>query len=217
MRALFRTGLNLAVLGALLPPLEHSLGLTSGFGEYRDGRFHAGIDYSTGGRTGLPVRAVADGWVERVRTSGVGYGRSVYLRLADGRTAVYGHLSGFATALDTWVATPQDSSGEYEQDLVPPPRMFAFRRGDVLAYSGESGAGPPHLHFEIRRGDMNLHPLRQGIRVDGRRVPAEYDPEADRLTWRPRTSLAAGAHVINVDAVDALGNRSSVRLPVEVR
>ncbi len=165
MRSHLASVLNLSLLAALLPPLAQSPGLTSGFGEYREGRFHAGIDYSTEGTTGKPVRAVDDGWVERVRASGVGYGRAVYLRLPDGRTAVYGHLSRFAPALEAWVAARQDSAGRYEQDLVPPPGAFPFRQGEIVAWSGETGAGPPHLHFELRRGDMNLHPLRQGITV----------------------------------------------------
>jgi hypothetical protein len=75
------------------------------------------------------VRAVLDGWVERVRASGVGYGRAVYLRLADGRTAVYGHLSRFAPKLDAWVAARQDSAGVYEQDLMPAAGEIAFTRG----------------------------------------------------------------------------------------
>jgi murein DD-endopeptidase MepM/ murein hydrolase activator NlpD len=165
MRVLPPAALRFALLAALLPPLERSPGLTSGFGEYRDGRFHAGLDYSTESTTGKPVRAVEDGWVERVRASGVGYGNAVYLRLGDGRTAVYAHLERFAPRLDAWVAARQDSSGRYEQDLHPPAGALPFRRGEILAWSGESGAGPPHLHFELRRGDMNLHPLRQGIAV----------------------------------------------------
>ncbi|MEO6462153.1 MAG: M23 family metallopeptidase [Candidatus Eisenbacteria bacterium] len=165
MRALLASASTLSLFAALLPPLAQSPGLTSGFGEYREGRFHAGLDYSTEATTGKPVRAVADGWIERVRASGVGYGRAVYLRLPDGRTAVYAHLSRFAPALADWVAAQQESAGRYELDLVPPPGAFPFRQGEVVAWSGESGAGPPHLHFEIRRGDMNLHPLRQGIAV----------------------------------------------------
>ncbi|MBC7896724.1 MAG: M23 family peptidase, partial [Cytophagaceae bacterium] len=80
MRALLASASTLSLFTALIPPLAQSPGLTSGFGEYREGRFHAGLDYSTEATTGKPVRAVADGWVERVRASGVGYGRAVYLR-----------------------------------------------------------------------------------------------------------------------------------------
>jgi len=98
-----------------------------------------------------------------VRASGVGYGRAVYFRLADGHTAVYGHLSLFAPALEAYVAAKQDSAGVYEQDLWPKAGEIRFRQGDILAWSGETGAGPPHLHFEWRRGDMNFDPLLNGF------------------------------------------------------
>ncbi len=227
-------------MAALVAPLQPFPGLTSGFGEYRDGgRFHAGLDYSTGERTGEPVLAVADGWVERVRTSGVGYGRSVYLRLPDGRTAVYGHLERFAPALDAYVAARQDSSGSYEQDLWPPARTLRFRAGEILGWSGQSGVGPPHLHFEIRRGDMNLHPLKQGIAVadatpptiaavtitpaePGARVAGGFD------SWRhdigDRRDVAgpevAGPFHLALDTWDRVGRRANrmatYRLRVEV-
>src|SRR5210317_1265062 len=81
---------------AYLWPLSEAPVLTSTYGEHRANHFHGGIDLSTGQRNGLPVRAIADGYVIRVRASGVGYGRAVYQLLDDGNTAVYGHLDAFA-------------------------------------------------------------------------------------------------------------------------
>jgi len=156
---------------APIPPLVSTPGLSSGFGEFRTAHFHAGLDYSTEQVEGKEVRAVLDGWVERVRASGVGYGRAVYLRLAGGRTAVYGHLSRFAPKLDAWVAARQDSAGVYEQDLVPAEGEIAFTKGEVVAWSGQSGAGPPHLHFELRQGDMNLNPLLHGFALPDHTPP----------------------------------------------
>jgi hypothetical protein len=184
VRVIWLCGLSLAViLGACPPdaegadaayvtPLAATPGLSSGFGEFRGGHFHAGLDYSTEQVEGKPVRAIADGWVERVRSSGVGYGRAVYLRLADGRTAVFGHLSRFAPRLDAYVAVRQDSAGVYEQDLNPAPGEVSFRKGEVVAWTGQSGAGPPHLHFELRRGDMNLNPLLHGFALPDRTSPS---------------------------------------------
>jgi len=154
-----------------IPPLAQTEGLSSGFGEFRTAHFHAGLDYSTDQVEGKEVRAIADGWIERVRASGVGYGRAVYLRLADGRTAVYGHLSRFAPKLDAYVAQRQDSAGVYEQDLYPSAHEVSFKQGEVVAWSGQSGAGPPHLHFELRQGDMNLNPLLHGFARPDRTAP----------------------------------------------
>ena len=183
VRPIWLSGLILGVLFAGAPgaspaadapvqPLASTGGLTSGFGEFRSGHFHAGLDYSTDQVEGKEVRAVRSGWVERVRASGVGYGRAVYLRLDDGRTAVYGHLSRFAPKLDAWVAARQESAGVYEQDLMPAEGEIPFRRGEVVAWSGQSGAGPPHLHFELRAGDMNLNPLLHGFPLSDRTAPA---------------------------------------------
>ena len=46
----------------------------------------------------------------------------------------------------------QDREGAYEVDLAPQPGEMRFARGEVLGFSGASGAGPPHLHAEIRTG-----------------------------------------------------------------
>ncbi|MBU1074433.1 M23 family peptidase, partial [bacterium] len=60
-------------------PLETRY-LTSNFMEHRSGRFHAGLDLKTEGRTGFPVLAAEDGWIARIRVSPAGYGRTLYLR-----------------------------------------------------------------------------------------------------------------------------------------
>ena len=94
-----------ALLAAYAWPLDVPPVLTSTFGEFRAHHFHGGIDFSTGRRLGLPVRALADGSVVRVRASGVGYGRAVYLLLDDGRTAVYAHLDN-SEVLNEFAAVP---------------------------------------------------------------------------------------------------------------
>ena len=76
-------------------PLPEELPVTSSFGEYRAGHFHAGLDFSTRGELGWPVRAAADGEIYRVKVKARGYGRAVYIRHADGFETVYGHLHVF--------------------------------------------------------------------------------------------------------------------------
>jgi len=114
-----RTG-GSGAAGALLPPMKRPLVLTSSFGEYRPGHYHGGDDLSTGGVPGEPVLAPAAGYVWRLRASGVGYGRSIYFRLDDGRTILYGHLSAFAPAIEAAVEAEQDRLGRYEVDFRPP-------------------------------------------------------------------------------------------------
>ncbi len=153
------------------PPLEPPVVMNGGFGEYRSNHFHAGLDLGTGGRVGRPVFAPLGGWIERVRASGVGYGRSLYLRTTDGRTLVFGHLDAFAEPLASFVAAAQESTGQYEQDLWPERGRFHVTVGQRIAWTGESGSGGPHLHFEIRRGDMAYHPGRAGLALSDTITP----------------------------------------------
>src|SRR5262249_38169330 len=79
----------------LFPPLPHPLfdvplDMTGTFGDHRSNHIHAGFDLGTGGVVGRAVHAPANSEVRRVRASGVGYGRSVYLETADGRLLVFG-------------------------------------------------------------------------------------------------------------------------------
>lgn len=144
-------------------PLTPPLVITGGFGEYRIGHFHAGFDFGTGHVVGKTVYAPLDGHIERLRASGVGYGRSIYLRARDGRLLQFGHLDAFAEPMGSWIAAIQDSTGQYEQDLWPEPTRFPVHAGQRIAWTGQSGAGGPHMHFEIRRGDMAYHPMRAGL------------------------------------------------------
>ena len=172
-----------APAGPLLPPMKRPLVLTSSFGEYRSGHYHGGLDLSTGGAAGEPVLAPASGWVWRVRVSGVGYGRAIYFRLEDGRTAVFGHLSAFAPTIEAAAEAEQDRLGRYEVDFQPPPDSLRFAAGEVLGRSGSSGAGPPHLHAEIRRGEsasIAVNPFTQGWSV-----PDTVAPSVTRLRVEP--------------------------------
>ena len=147
-------------------PMDAEPALTSTFGEYRAGRLHAAIDLKTWGKEGFPVLAVADGYVWRVRTSPWGYGRAVYVQLKDGRFAVWAHLSGFSDVIEKYVQEEQDRRGTYSVNLYFRPDQLPVKRGDVVGFSGSTGIGVPHLHFELRDGDHRpLNPLTQGFDI----------------------------------------------------
>jgi len=142
-------------------PLPASRELTSGFCQWRSGHFHTGIDIRTFGKTGYKVVAVENCTVYRIVTRWNGYGKALYLRLSDGRLAVYAHLEKFTHEINKYVQENQLGSKRYRTDLYPPPDMFRFSKGDVVAYTGQTGAGAPHLHFEIRdKNNLPLSPLR---------------------------------------------------------
>jgi hypothetical protein len=110
------------------------------------------MDFSTGGVTGVPVLAVDSCYVWRIRLWNGGYGKALYAQLPEGKVVVYGHLSKYRPELEARVEAEQDRLGKYEMELYFGPGEFRFGRGDTLAFSGDTGSGPPHLHFEIRSG-----------------------------------------------------------------
>ncbi len=144
-------------------PLDLPRELTSSFAEYRPGRYHMGIDLRTG-PIGKDVHAAADGYVSRIRCSPYGYGKAVYLQLADGNSAVYAHLSDFAPALRDYVRRAQHEREEYTVDLTPKPGEFPVKRGEIIAKSGQTGIGVPHLHYELRDpGGVPINPRLLGV------------------------------------------------------
>lgn len=153
-------------------PLAYRGCLTSSFAEYRQGHFHAGIDLSTNGKTGYKVRAVADGEVYRIRTSPYGYGKSIYLAFPDGRIAVYAHLSDFAPHLREMVEREQERIGRYEVEIRLPAGSAPVSAGEVIGYSGQTGIGAPHLHFELRDGEnVPLNPVLHGFPISDEEPP----------------------------------------------
>ena len=161
----------------LVWPLSDSYTISSSFGEYRPGHVHMGIDVRSrdlkdNAVTGLPIIAVADGYISRIKVKPGGYGRALYLKMNDGRTAVYAHLESFADGLEQYLEDKQWKSETFKQDLFPPGDMFTFTKGDTIAYSGRSGTIYPHLHFEIRSpAGIARNPLSQGLAIPDKRPP----------------------------------------------
>ena len=168
--------------GRYIWPLEGKPIVTSGFCDYRHQHYHGGIDISTDGREGIPVRAADSGWVMRISTSYWGYGKGLYVQMADGRIAVYGHLSKFSPKIAEYVEERQYAAKRYQQNLLPGPGELPVSRGEIVAESGQSGAGPPHLHFEIRtRDNRPLNPLKFAFEK-----PDKVAPKISSVTLVPR-------------------------------
>lgn len=130
-------------------------------GDLRTNHFHGGLDVRTDQREGLPVYAAADGYVSKVAVQGTGYGNVIFLKHANGMTTVYGHLQKFNEPLGSYVRQGQYKARSFTVDLFPEPGSISFKKGDIIALSGNTGGSAgPHLHFEIRdAADNFLNPL----------------------------------------------------------
>ncbi len=142
-------------------PLPERKGLTSSFGEWRDGHLHAGIDLPIA-RVGDKVYSVCDGWVMRIRTSPWGYGKAVYIKNSNGEVFVYAHLDSFFEELDRRVRKEQLRRLSYGVDMWFREGEIPVQNGEVIAYAGRSGCSAPHLHFEMR--DKNNSPVDPFVR-----------------------------------------------------
>ncbi len=133
-------------------PIKDAYNLSGTFAELRLNHFHTGIDYGTRGIEKLPVLAVADGFVSRVKIEAGGYGKAIYIEHPNGTSSVYAHLYGFRdTALHNYIKNQQYLQKSFAVDLFPEANKFIVRKDDIIAYSGNSGtSSAPHLHFEIR-------------------------------------------------------------------
>jgi len=143
-------------------PMHISPELAGGFAELRINHLHSGVDFKTQKRVGVPIYAPADGWVSRIRISSFGFGYALYLDHANGFTTVYGHLQAYAEPIASVATNMQYKLESFELDTLLPVRRIPVKKGQLIAYSGNSGlSAAPHLHFEIRdtRTEETVDPL----------------------------------------------------------
>jgi murein DD-endopeptidase MepM/ murein hydrolase activator NlpD len=115
--------------------------VTSPFGDDA-GRWHPGIDI--GILRSLEVRAASPGRVIAVgeRAGFEGYGNVVQVALGNGYTALYAHLAAWRVRVGDEVEA-----------------------GQPIATAGCTGSCTgTHLHFELRRGDRPVDPMRFRLR-----------------------------------------------------
>ncbi len=167
-------GQNGAPSPRYIMPMDIPLELSGNFMEPRNDHFHSGLDMRTQGREGIPVKAVADGWVSRIKISPWGYGKAVYIDHGDGHTSVYGHLKELKGAAAEYCLDAQYRAKDFSIDAYPDKGVVPVKQGDVIGLSGNTGgSGGPHLHFEIRRtaDQRALDPEAHGFNVKDRTPP----------------------------------------------
>nr|WP_121273916.1 M23 family metallopeptidase [Pedobacter schmidteae] len=171
------------------PPLDiEPPALAGSFGELRANHFHSGMDYRTNQREGYPVYAIADGYISRLRVQNSGFGLALYINHPNGYTSVYGHLQRFGAKIAPQVKAIQYQKKSYEIDEFPNAQFIPVRKGDVIAYTGNSGSsGGPHLHFEIRdtKTEATINPQLFGLEIPDNIPPVIYSMYVYRLNKKP--------------------------------
>ncbi|MDP2207999.1 MAG: M23 family metallopeptidase [Bacteroidota bacterium] len=154
-------------------PTDASNRVTSSFGEFRNNHFHGGIDVSTNKKTGFRVFASREGYIARIRMMPDGYGKMLYVKHPDDYYTTYAHLKTFNNEINEIVQREQYKRQSFYIDLKLDAEMLPVQSGDIIAYTGDTGAGPPHLHFEIRDENMNpVNPfLFQNLYISDNRPP----------------------------------------------
>lgn len=150
-------------------PVDIPIYLSATFGELRPNHLHAGLDIKTQAVEGKKIYAVADGYVSRIGVSPYGYGNVLYITHYDGYTSVYAHLQRFSGEIAKYVKQYQYKNKTFAAQIFPDKDKFPVKKGDLIAYSGNSGgSGGPHLHFEIRHTDSEkpVNPLYFGYQIE---------------------------------------------------
>jgi murein DD-endopeptidase MepM/ murein hydrolase activator NlpD len=110
--------------------------VVSTYGVPRGNRLHKGIDLD--GERGQPVFAAEAGTVLYAAATMRGYGKTVILDHGDGLTTLYAHNSALLVGIGDRV-----------------------ERGAAIARVGKTGnASGHHCHFEVRRDDVPVDPMR---------------------------------------------------------
>ena len=149
-------------------PVDIAMLLSGNFAEIRSDHFHSGIDIKTQGVIGHKVYAAAEGYISRISISSGGFGNALYLAHPNGKTTVYGHLDRFRPDIADYVRNRQYAESKYVMNIYPQKNEWKVEKGDLIAWSGNSGYSfGPHLHFEIRNS-ANQNPenvLRYGFDI----------------------------------------------------
>jgi len=132
-------------------PIKIEMVLAGNFCEMRSNHFHTGLDIKTNNTEGYRLYSIEDGYISRIRISPWGYGKAIYIKHNNGLTSVYAHCSDFPPLIDSLIYAIQRKNETYIIDEDISHFKLPVKRGEIIAYSGNSGSSTaPHLHFEIR-------------------------------------------------------------------
>ena len=212
--------------GYFSSPLNIGLSVNGSFAEIRSNHFHSGIDFPVQQKEGLPVFAVADGVISRIKVSPVGFGNALYIDHPNGFTSVYAHLQKYNDTLTAYIHTNQYRLKSFDVDLFPMNRKeyIHVKKGQLIGYAGNSGSsGGPHLHFELRntRTERIINPIHFGFNITDNYPPLidfiKIYPENENsligssnevTRFNVKKTGASEYRLVNKDTLSLVGNFS---------
>lgn len=208
---------NLSAQEYLFPLLDVEGKYSSSYGELRTNHFHSGVDIRTDNLEGKKVVAVADGYVSRISLAPRGFGLAIYVTHPQkGTMSVYAHLSGLRKDIADYITADRYKNKTNSKNYYPSADMFRVRRGEVIAYSGNSGSSfGPHLHFEIR--DLKSGHILNPVKIGALKPLDNIAPEVLRVHYVVVDTLAGRAKSRLVGSYEAKLNNGIYTIAEEVK
>jgi hypothetical protein len=175
------------------PPLGIPLFLAGTFGEIRSNHLHTGTDFRTLGITGLNVYAMEEGYISRIKIEPEGYGKAVYITHPGGYVSMYAHLERLRDDLEKCCKKEQYKQNLFSVDIFLKANEFHVKKGDCIAWSGNSGGtSGPHLHLEIRAA-KSQDPLNALLYLN-KQIHDTISPIIEKLWIYPLTTNSSVNH-----------------------
>ncbi|MDR9417919.1 M23 family metallopeptidase [Gracilimonas sp.] len=197
-------------------PTDSGQYLSSTFGETRSAHFHAGLDIKTWGQEGYKVFASRDGILHRLLITERGYGKAIYLKHPDNTYTVYAHLQRFNDTFQHLADSIRLSDYSFEMDVEFDSLAIPVKQGDVIGYTGSSGIGPPHLHFEVRNSNQNaVNALSTNLEVKDTIPPVFSSLIVEPLTKKSRIEGNPYSRAIRPNKVNGVFDFGTIRITGE--
>jgi murein DD-endopeptidase MepM/ murein hydrolase activator NlpD len=203
-------------------PLDIPLKLNANFGEMRPNHFHMGLDLFTLRKENLPVLAPAEGWIAKIKIDPNGFGNAIYVNHPNGFTTLYAHMNTFPPGTAQAIKEAQYAKQKWNGDVEFEKNQFPVRKGQLIGYSGNTGASAgPHVHYEIRGTENDVclnallfHKVYDVTPPDITKL-AVYDRSKSTYEQSPRNVGlvgAAGGYTITGNTLTVNSNRISFAL-----